>query len=228
VLTEAQERRVNWLDYYRIIPSVYPPINFFENFIAPEDMEIAWYIESFTNDRLREQVGDLLLVRREDRICGKGSSVIMAAFTHIGKPSRFSNGSYGVFYAGNSLETAIKETVYHRELFLKATGESAMAITMRVYKGKLRQPFFDIRDSRFKALHHPVQYQPSQCYGEQLRSRMAWGLLYNSVRNPGGECIAAFRPPAVAVPSQTKHLAYVWNGQKISQVYEKRYFFQNV
>ena len=101
--------------HYRIIPSAYPTINFFEDLVDPAEMETLWEIESLTNDRLRQEAGDIFLVAPEDRICGHGASVVMAAFTHIGRPSRFTDGSYGVYYASFSTKTAIRETVHHRE-----------------------------------------------------------------------------------------------------------------
>lgn len=213
--------KVDWQNYYRIIPSTFPTINFFEDLVDSNEMEAAWYLESLTNDRLRDQAGIITFVRSEDRICGKGSSVIMAAFTHIGRSSRFSDGSYGVFYAANSLATAVKETIYHRELFMQATNEMPGDITMRVYKGHVIKEFYDIRDKLYQAFHNPNSYAESQPFGKKLREQSAWGVVYPSVRDESGECIAALRPPAVSIPVQTKHLSYHWNGSKIDLVYEK-------
>lgn len=49
------------------------------------------------------------------------------------------------------------------------------------------------------------------------RAARAWGLCYRSVRHPGGECLAAFRPPAVTLPSLHKRYRCAWNGQQIHQ-----------
>ncbi len=203
---------------FRIIPSVYPPINFFEDLVDPSDMETIWEIESLTNERLREEAGDIFLVKTEDRISGLGSSVVMAAFTHLSKPSRFSNGSYGVYYAGLSRETAIRETVYHREIFLQATAEEPCELTMRLYEGKILKLFHDIRSEIFDLLHNPVNYIESQEFGGKLRAMNSWGFVYKSVRHKEGNCIAAFRPPAISIPSQISHLKYIWNGKKIIEV----------
>lgn len=207
---------------FRIIPSVYPPINFFEDLVDATEMETLWEIESLTNERLRQEAGDIFLIPQEDRICGPGSSIIMAAFTHLSKPTRFSDGSYGVYYAGFSLETAIRETVYHRESFLRATVEEPSQLTMRLYEGTIIKPLHDIREKIFLGLHDPMGYSESQVFGRKLRDRSSWGLLYNSVRHQGGACIAAFRPPAVSIPSQISHLKYIWNGQKITEVLDTR------
>lgn len=203
---------------HRIIPSVYPTINFFEDLVDPSEMDILFEIESMTNDRLRQEAGDIFLVSPEDRISGPGASVVMAAFTHIDKPSRFTDGSYGIYYAGLTLETAIRETVYSREVFLRATSEDPNEITMRVYEGKIQKPLHDVRHSAFNHLHHEDYWIESQNFGRDMRSNQSWGLIYNSVRHPGGTCIAAFRPRAISLPHQTLHLIYHWNGERITAV----------
>jgi hypothetical protein len=49
----------------------------------PDDLDAIFAVESLTNPRLRDDVGNLRLVPLEDRISGPGSSIIMAAFTHL-------------------------------------------------------------------------------------------------------------------------------------------------
>jgi len=212
---------LRWQKVYRIIPTKFPPIDFFECLVAPEQMEAAWYLESLTNDRLRDATGDITLVSSDDRLSGPGASVVMAAFTHIGNPSRFSDGGYGVYYAARSLETAVRETSFHRARFLAATGEAPGEIGMRAYVGKPKEPLKDLRVPRFKHLHDPNDYSKSQAFGKAHRDQGDWGFVYRSVRHEGGECIAAFRPRAVSIPVAGPALAYVWDGKRIARVYEK-------
>lgn len=210
-------------NHYRIIPSTFPPINFFEGIVDPSEMEELFKIESLTNDRIRQEAGDIFLVAPEDRVSGPGSSVVMAAFTHIDKPSRFTDGSYGVYSAALTLETAIRETVFNREIFLRATQEEPEEITMRVYEGQITKPLHDIRNRAvFSKLHHPEDYTESRLFGKKLKEQKSWGLIYHSVRHAGGHCIAAFRPPAISIPQQTSHLRYYWDGEKISAVFDTR------
>lgn len=204
---------------FRIIPSVYPPIDFFEDLVDPTEMATLWEIESLTNDRLQHETGNIFLVNPEDRVSGSGASLVMAPFTHIHYPSRFTDGSYGIYYAGLLRETAIRETVYHREVFLKSTNETACELTMRVYKGKILKAFHDIRSERFRHLHRPNDYHESQTFGQELKKSAAFGIIYNSVRHPGGHCIAALRPTAISIPLQTEHLKYVWDGERITEVF---------
>lgn len=202
----------------RIIPAAFPSIQFFEDLVNPDEMGILWEIESLTNDRLRQEAGDLFLVPPEDRLSGSGASVVMAAFTHIGKQSRFSDGTFGVYYAALSRETAIRETIYHRERFLNATREDPCELSMHLYEGKLVKPVHDIRDPKYSRFHHPEDYSQSQQLGSELRTKQSWGIIYNSVRHKGGHCLAILRPPAVTKPVLRANLRYIWNGEQITHV----------
>lgn len=210
---------------YRIIATRYPPIDFFERHVPAELLGPLWELEAQTNPRLLEETGNLHRIAEEDRVSGPGAGVVMAAFTHIGWPSRFSDGSYGVYYAGISLETAIRETVHHRERIAADAHLSATEFSMRSWVGTVKKPLHDIRRSEYAPLHDPASdpadHPLAQAFGKQLRTKGSWGIWYYSVRHEGGECIAALRPPAVSLPTQGAHLIYVWNGQKITHVYEK-------
>lgn len=212
-----------WGNAFRIINSAYPPIAVFEDTLAPEDLELAFAIEAITNDRLLEEAGQLQRVPSQDRIAGPGSSPIMAAFTHIGRPSRFSDGSYGVYYCASTLDAAIAETRYHMAEFLAATGEGSVEITMRTYINTITQPLHDVREG-YPELHDPdtSTYPRGQAFAASLRAAGAWGILYNSVRQPGHECAAVLRPPALSIPVQGPHLRYVWDGraQAVTHVLE--------
>ncbi|OEY70178.1 hypothetical protein BI198_11840 [Rheinheimera salexigens] len=195
----------------RIIPSLFPPVDLFERVVDPAEYEMAFYIESLTNDRLRDQVGELALVKAEDRISGCGTTPIMAAFTHIGHASRFTDGSYGVYYAANNSETALAETTYHRAQFYRATNEPDTRIYMREYVGSVIQPMLDITANQYQSLHNADNYQVSQHYAKQPRQAGAYGLLFNSVRYRNGLCVAVFRPCALTPVIQAAHYEYFYS-----------------
>lgn len=222
---EIPTSQVRWIPCYRIIASRFPPISLFEKVSDPADLEAVYQIEAMTNDRLRDEAGDLMLVPPEDRISGPGTSAIMAAFTHLNPAgSRFTDGSYGVFYAGRTLATAMAETCHHRTRFLKATDEPAQELDMRVYAVDLDAILHDIRGQRrpLAALYDPDRYEMAQAAARKLREDGSNGIAYESVRDPGGECAAVFRPRRVSNCRQERHLCYVWDGRKISMIYEKR------
>lgn len=200
----------DWPQLHRLVPSHFPPINLFESVADPDELELVHAIESLTNDRLREEVGELWRVPPEERVSGPGSSPVMAAFTHIGIPSRFTDGRYGVYYGARELKTAIAETRYHRERFLAATEEPDTELTMRQYISSVALPMHDVRSNH--RLHAPDYYLYPQQEAARLRRMGSHGLLYNSVRDPGGECVAALRPRAITIPVQGGHFRYVWSG----------------
>jgi hypothetical protein len=217
-------RHVTWMPSWRIIPSRFPPIQLFERVTDPTDLDTVLALESLTNDRVRAEVGQLDLIPQADRLAGPGTSAIMAAFTHLNPDgSRFSDGSYGVYYAGKTLETSIAETRYHREQFMLATNEPPMELDMRVYLTDLDAQLHDIRGLRdaLPAIYAANDYSASQAFGRRLRDQNSWGIAYDSVRQDGGECIGVFRPPALRNCRQERHLCYVWDGKGINTIYQK-------
>jgi hypothetical protein len=60
----------------------------------------------------------------------------------------------------------------------------------------------------------------SQTFGKTLRETGSNGVVYNSVRNPNGSCIAAFWPNAVGIPVQAQHIKYHWNGAVIDKYFD--------
>lgn len=219
--------RVHWKPSYRIIPSRYPAVSLFDRVADAQDFDALYALEALTNDRLREEIGDLALVPREQRVAGPGTTPIMAAFTHLNPAgSRFSDGSYGVYYAGRSMDTAIAETRYHRERFLRATGEAAMALEMRTYLADIGARLHDIRRRNdLAAIYDKDSYAHSQPLGKRLRAAGAAGLVYDSVRDAKGQCVAVFTPNVISPCAQGPHLIYAWDGARISEIYEKKFYF---
>jgi hypothetical protein len=216
-------RRVLWRNAVRIIPSVFPPIDLFERVAKPEHLEAVHAIESAFNPRLRDAVGDLSLVPRDERVVGPGAGYIMAAFTHVSpEGSRFSNGTYGVFYAAKQESTAIAETRYHRERFMRMTKEDRAELDMRVLGVTVKAPMHDLRGMKsiLADVYRLDDYTASQLLGGALRAGGSNGVVYDSVRHEGGVCAGVFRPRRLSLCRETKHLRYIWDGTRISDVLE--------
>ncbi len=213
--------RVTWRRTYRIIPARYPPIALFERVAKASDWDALLAVEGLTNERLRDEVGDVRLVAPEDRVTGPGASWVMAAFTHIGRPSRFSDGSYGVYYTARTRNCAIAETAYHFGRFFAATGESPCDLDMRVLIGGVDALLHDIRRARMRDVYDADDYTASQAFGTALRASGSSGLVYRSVRLPSSECVAAYRPRVVGpLPAGNAFLLYHWDGVRIDRYYD--------
>ena len=74
------------------------------------------------------------------------------------------------------------------------------------------------------AWYHPASYAMPQEMARDLRDNGSNGIVYGSVRHDAGECVAVFRPRLLSDCRQERHLCYVWDGQAITMVYEKRDF----
>ena len=211
-------KRIRWTQAYRIVPSRFPPVGLFDRIADPDDLDAVFALEALTNPRLRDEAGVLYLIPRGRRISGPGSTPVMAAFTHFSpEGSRFSDGSWGVFYAAHSVATAVEETVYHRQKFLAATAEPACDVQMRCYRTSVDSKLHDIR-AGWVAAQDPSSYGASVQLARALRANGSNGVVYASARDQGGECLAAFYPDVVAPCVQTQHLIYRWDGQRIAQV----------
>jgi hypothetical protein len=216
---------VAWARATRIIACRYPPIDLFER-VSPDPAVWEGLIaaEQAVNPRVRDEVGEIRLVPPEERISGPGASWVMAAFTHLNpKGSRFSDGSYGVYYAARELRTAIRETAYHFGRFAADSADGPRYESMRVLVGRVDNRFADV-DALPPAERAPIlapeTYAGSQAFGARLRAAGANGVVYSSVRDPRGQCIGAFRPRAVGVPVQSKHLKYHWDGQRVARYFD--------
>ena len=217
-----------WLPCHRLVASRYPTVSLYDDIARPEDLDVVFAIEALTHPRMRQELGALSLVAPADRASGPGATLIMAPFTHLNpEGSRFSDGSYGVYYAAESLATAIAEVSHHRARFLARTAEPEIDLDLRWIQADLRQPaVHDIRspsptEADFSALHDPDHYGASQLLGRALRSQASLALAYNSVRRAGGQCVAVFVPRALARARPVGHLSLHWDGQRISHWFEK-------
>jgi hypothetical protein len=218
-------RRIRWRRCHRVIPSRFPPINLFERIADASDLDAIIELESRTNDRLRDASGEIALVPRDERVVGPGSGYVMAAFTHP-SPSggRFNAPHVGAWYAARRLSTALAETRHHREGFMRATKQGPMSLDMRVLESDVDARLYDIRglQQQLPDVYAPDDYTASQALAASVRTAGGDGMAYDSVRECGGQCVAVFRPSRVRGCRSTAHVTYVWDGERVSDIYEKR------
>ena len=205
---------------YRVISTRYPQIHLFERVSAPADWDVLYAVESLTNPRLRDQVGDIRLVPPEDRVYGDGASWVMAAFTHPpvdGRGGRF-NRDFGIYYCSGEESVSIGETVFHRARFLRESRVDKTTLEMRVIRARLGPVrLHDVRHLRGTAVHAPDDYSESQALGFALRNVRSPGVRYRSVRVEG-ECVGVMRPRVLSDAIHWRYLRYHFAGGEITDV----------
>ena len=217
-------RSVAWLPCHRLIASRFPTVGLYDQVASPEDLDVVFAIEALTNPRIRQELGQLSLVPPAERVTGPGATLIMAAFTHLNPlGSRFSDGNWGVYYAADSLETAVAEVSHHRAAFLARTAEAAIDIDLRWIHADLMDKLHDLRGvlAAWPAVYDPVSYGASQALGSTLRTNGSAGIVYDSVRHPQGQCVAIFKPRSLSKARAAGHLGLHWDGRAITHWFEK-------
>lgn len=211
--------RVVWRRAVRIVRSLFPPIDLFEDIADPADWPLLISAEMKTNPRLMESIGNIALIPPDRRVGGAGASYLMAPFTHASpdRPSRFSDGGLGVLYIGRTFDVALFETMHHHALFMAATAQPAG------WASQFREIVLDVdatlHDVRVLGAMSPVldghDYAAAQALAVDLRALGSDGVVYPSVRQPGGECVGLFYPDRASLSVQGRHLDYHWDGAKV-------------
>lgn len=213
----APPARIRWKNTCRLIPSRYPTEGVLDRIANPRDLPFIFELESWTNDRISNELGVLNCLPREEWITGAQSTVVMAAFCHP-RPGggRFNGSARGAWYAARDLASAQAEIVYHRSRELAEVGVFDTRVEMRLYLADISGTFHDVRG--IPGVHDPESYTESQKLAARLLDAGSNGVVYRSVRRPGGECIACFRPRLVANVRPDAHFEYRWEGGPVPVV----------
>src|SRR3546814_11569386 len=115
---------------------------------------------------------------------------MMAPFTNVSadRPSRFTNGDYGVLYAGNLFETALAETVHHHARFMARTAEpEGWTSQFREIVLDIELVAHDLRNGAgaFDEALDPDSHAAGQALGGALRAAGSAGTAYPD-RKSGG------------------------------------------
>lgn len=149
-----------------------------------------------------------------------------AWFNAIGWPfrhwqaSRFSDGSYGVWYGSDTVETTVHETAYHwfRGLISDAGFEhEAVVAERKVYAVACGAAVLDFRQAtgEYPELLHPTDYSFPQAVGARIHHEGHPGIVIQSVRRPQGENVAIFNAGVLSDPRMNCQLTYRLEGGRI-------------
>lgn len=206
---------------YRVINSKYPPIQLFDDVASADEFDALFQIQALTNPRLLNEIGAIELIPRDQIPFGiAGCNYATAPFTHVNPAgSRFSDGSYGLLYVANTMETALAEVRYHQNRYWSSVENLnydrfvfrglSCRFNDRGMKDALSLPITD-------AIYHPDDYSQARHLGSALKAAGHPGLKYRSVRAHGNHCWALTTPRSVVSIHQTAHYEMIWNGQILS------------
>ncbi len=136
--------------------------------------------------------------------------IVNAAFTHPGPyGGRFNDARRGAWYAGLDLETSIREVAFHKRRFLREArfrGRRSFdyADFLADFAGRFHLLSAAERADCLRPEPVPQCYAASQALANVLLVSGSSGIVYPSVRHPGGRCIACFRPALVNNPRRGK------------------------
>lgn len=213
--------RVRWAECWRVFGTRHMKRRVLAKLVdTPEEVEALEALDGLTNDRLRHERGELSILLPEDRACEAAKNVfVMKAFS-TRSPSRFCDGSYGVYYAAETLDTAIAEAKHHAEKFMRDTAQPPMELQKRALTAALDGKLHDIRGMARKLadVYDPDDYAASQALARRLVDSRSYGLAYDSVRDKGGRCVAVFRPPVLSGCAPKRDLIFEWDGTAVARV----------
>lgn len=180
-----------------------------------EDLQAIFDLDGATNDRLLAEGGLPSGIGIHELVFEVPYyRIVNAAYCHAHPlGSRFNGPDRGAWYAGFELETAQAEVAYHKWLELVEVNWLAEEATYDGYLADFSADFHDLRDGDFAACLDPASYVASQEIAQRLLDAGSLGVVYPSVRKPGGTCLACFRPALVTNVRKGATYLFRWEGK---------------
>lgn len=203
----------------RIVAAHLSAVAFFESLVAGADVDALLSVLTLTSPGLLDQIGNPNRVPVADRSYGAGSGWVMPSFTRGARPSRFSDGRFGVWYAGFDAATATAELLYHGTLRLRETAAPAHTVAMQVLSADIAgfaAVLSNLAPPLGPLVHHPTSYLTSQLVGRGLRDRGSDAMVYRSVRHEGGRCVGVLRPRSIRHCVTSGTLRCEWDGTTLT------------
>jgi RES domain-containing protein len=193
-----------WKPAVRVVP-YFPPLDQLERFDA--DLQAAVLAELATVDP--HIIGDLRLLPPGPVPAGPGASRIITSYT-FARPGRFNDETFAAFYGAESLPTAIAETIHHVIGPLRDSNAPAQTLPRRLALHVVvdASRVVDARAAVYPQIYEPDRYIESQGFGALVRDAGRQGIVYRSVRRPGGECVAIYTPEVLSDCRDARELVY--------------------
>jgi RES domain-containing protein len=206
---------------HRLIPSKYSESGTVLEAVAEDAAMLADVarLDAATNERVQGELYGLSGISNFELVYGiPNAPIIRAAFLHPGPfGSRFNDTTRGAWYAAEKVETSIAEVAYHKskrlaEMVVAELPEKRPDEDVSTYddwQADFHGPFHILEPADeyaecLEAEPVPQCYVRSQLLARQLLTQKSNGVLYPSVRQKGGRCLACFRPALVYQPRRAK------------------------
>lgn len=140
--------------------------------------------------------------------------IVNAAFTYA-RPegSRFNDGERGAWYCAFDIDTALAEITFHKTVEYAEIDYFHDSVSYQCMLADFTAPFHDLRGSEDHAdCLDPASYVQSQRLAERLLDEGSTGVIFPSVRRPGGTNLACFRPALVGNVRKGAAYRLTWEG----------------
>jgi hypothetical protein len=208
-------RLVRQYDACRLVPSRHSESVLAR--IADDDSHLQdlFELDHATNDRLLAENNLAPGIRVHELVFGVPYfRIVNAAFCHphpLG--SRFNGPDRGAWYAGFEVETAQAEVAFHKWVELVEVNWLEESVSYDEFFADFSAEFHDLRGGGgFKSCLDPESYVASQSLAATLLQADSLGVVYPSVRRPGGTCVACFRPVLVMNVRKGATYRFAWSG----------------
>jgi RES domain-containing protein len=176
-------------------------------------------IEGATSGRLAAQQQGTEGIQAGELLAGlPHANFINAAFAYF-RPrelNRFNGPGRGAWYAALHVETCQIEVAFHMSRELQRVNDLNAVVDYAEMFASFAGEFVDLRNAnpRPDCLHPDpaMGYPAGNSLAELVRHNGHNGIVYPSVRHPGGTCLVALWPAAVQSVAQGRALRATWAG----------------
>lgn len=202
-------------DWYRLIPSRFPPVDVYERF-GPALRAVALELEELTNPRLIARA----------RLTGGPASVDESSprlqnWNHA--PFAYTNpeGSHllspihGVMEVAGSNEAALAIAICRRETFLGRTSEPPVDLDMRLLSTHVAGEFADLTGLALDT-GQAARWE----IGKHLLNAGVAGAVFRRAERPDAQFLALFDAALLERSVQGTHYRFVWDGTVVKSIYD--------
>ncbi|MDP3676280.1 MAG: RES family NAD+ phosphorylase [Novosphingobium sp.] len=184
----------------------------------PAELDLLAEIEAATSGRLIAEERGLGALGPDELVHGvPHARFINASFAYAKprEPMRFSPADRGAWYAALVLETCIAEVGHHLTRALADAGDFNAVVEYGEMLASMSGVFVDLRECPDHPALDPdpaAGYPAGNAVAAQARAEGHNGIIYPSVRDRGGTCIAALWPNVVQSVVQGVMVRLTWSG----------------